>query len=297
MRVRAAARCVVLLGLLLAQPSARAQSPEAEPLRFGLAADTNVSRAERTTRHWRDMAGLAQQLDLDFVLIAGDIVNNPRDQQQWQRLAQLLEETDILIETVPGNHELIIAHEDRDNVFNRVFSFERYHAVTGRPTNRSFRRGNAYFITLYSGGLKCNDTGWADYLTRELDAAHADDTIDWVFVVDHFNPRDECFPHAMPRFDGFDRPALVAQALEGHDRVIWLSGEHSSRYSHQINRGTEPYAEFVPRENRSSPGFWQFTLHADGRLTAQIAEAHTDKNKHRRVELTVPARAVSEPGL
>lgn len=267
-----------------------ADAPDAVPLRFGLAADTNVSLRERTSEHWRAMAGLAEGLELDFVLIAGDIVNNPRQQEQWRRLALLLEETEVRIETVPGNHEVIIAHDDRENVFNRVFSLERYHATTGRATDRVFRERNAYFITLYSGGLKRNDVGWAEFLARHLHAAEQDDTIDWVFVVDHFNPRDECFPHAVPEWGGFDRAALVADALAGHDGVIWLSGEHSSRYSHRINKGAAPYAEFVPRENRSSPGFWQFTLHPDGRLIAQIAEAHTDKNKHRRVEIAAPRK-------
>ncbi|MEM6551145.1 MAG: metallophosphoesterase family protein [Planctomycetota bacterium] len=287
--------CVGLAGFLFSEVEAQADPAEVPSLRFGLAADTNVSRRERTTQHWRDMSGLAERLDLDFVLIAGDIVNNARDEQQWRRLAELLEETDVRIETVPGNHEVIIAHDDRENVFNRVFSLERYHATTGQPTNRAFRAANAYFITLYSGGLRRNDTGWAEFLTRELDEAQQDETIHWVFVVDHFNPRDECFPHAVPEWDGFDRAALVAKALEGHERVVWLSGEHSSGYSHRINKEAAPFAEFVPRENRSSPGFWQFTLYADGRLVAQIAEAHTDKNKHRRVELTVPVPARVEP--
>lgn len=263
------------------------QGPTAEAfsLRFGLVADTNVSRGERTTRHWHDMIDLAQRHALDFVLIAGDIVNNPRDQQQWQRLGELLDAHDFRVETVPGNHEAIIAHDDRENVFNRVFSLERYEAATGRPTNRSFRETNASFITLYSGGLYREDTEWAEFLADGLDAAEADDTIDWIFVVDHFDPRSECFPHASPRFGGFDRTELISEALDGHDRVVWLSGDLSSRYAHRINDSAPPHAEFVPRENRSSPGFWMFTLYPDGRLRAQIIEAHTDTNRHRHVHL------------
>ncbi|MEM6332035.1 MAG: metallophosphoesterase [Planctomycetota bacterium] len=280
----AAALLVTTSGLAHAD-SPETPAAEAFSLRFGLVADTNVSRREQTTRHWHDMIQLAQRNTLDFVVIAGDIVNNPRDEQQWERLGELLNAHDFRVETVPGNHEATIAHDDRENVFNRVFSLERYSAATGQPVNRSFREANAYFITLYSGGLKHHGTEWADFLRDELDTAEAEETIDWVFVVDHFDPRSECFPHATSRFGGFDRAALIADALEGHQRVIWLSGDLSSRYAHRVNDDAPPHAEFIPRENRSSPGFWQFTLYPDGRLTAQIIEAHTDKNQHRRVDL------------
>lgn len=261
------------------QAKAQTQAPVAqktknpEVLRFGLVADTNVSQADATTVNWEKMIKLAEQNQLDFVVIAGDIVNDARQMKQWERLEYLLEKHDFRVETVPGNHELRIIHEDKKDVFNRVFSLDRYHAATGQPTNRSFRYANAYFITVYSGGLKRGDVEWADFLKSELATAADDESVDWIFVVDHFDSESLCFPHAFPKFGGFDRPALIAEATSGHDNIIWLSGDESSKFQYEQDEAASPRAEFVPRENRSMPGFWRFDVYRDGRLNAQVVKA------------------------
>lgn len=254
---------------LMAQGPEPQRAKDPEVLRFGLAADTNISRREKTTRHWIEMIGLGEERELDFIVVAGDIVNNPKDEQQWDRLGFLLREHDFRIETVPGNHDALLVHDDRSDISNRVFSLERYEQVTGVPGNRAFRYANAYFITMYSGGLKKGDTLWAEFLVEHLAIASADDSVDWIFVVDHMDPRSVSTPHAFPRMGGFDREKIIGEAVADLPHVVWLSGDLSSRFQHQLNENGSPRAEFIPRENRAVPAFWQFDLKRDGSLTAR----------------------------
>ncbi|MEM1027534.1 MAG: metallophosphoesterase family protein [Planctomycetota bacterium] len=281
-------------GAVQADPPKAQDTKDREVLRFGLAADTNVSRQDKTTAHWNTMIELGQRERLDFIVIAGDIVNNAKDQQQWDRLKSLLRKHRFKVETVPGNHEVRIIHEDREDVFNRIYSLDRYEQTTRVPVNRAFRYANAYFITFYSGGLERGDTGWADFLKEHLAYANADDSVDWVFVVDHLDPESISFPHAVPKFGGFDRAAIIEEAIADQPNLVWLSGDLSSRYQHSVGEKTSPRAEFIPRENRAIPGFWRFELYADGRLTAQIVNTDTQK-KHALIEVPRAEEASPTP--
>ena len=240
------------------------------------------------------MIELGQSQQLDFIVIAGDIVNNAKDQQQWDRLKSLLRKHRFKVETVPGNHESRIIREDREDVFNRIYSLDRYEQATGFPVNRAFRYANAYFITVYSGGLERGDTGWADFLKEHLGYANADDTVDWVFVIDHLDPESISFTRSVPKFGGFDQAAIIEEAIADQPNLVWLSGDRSSRYRHTVGEKASPRAEFIPRENRSIPGFWQFELHADGKLTAQIVNTDTRK-KHALIEVPFAQEALRTP--
>ena len=103
--------------------------------------------------------------------------------------------------------------------------------------------------------------------------------MDWVFVVDHLDPEAMSFPHASPKFGGFDRAAIIEEALADQPNLVWLSGDRSSRYRHTAGERTSPQAEFIPRENRAIPGCCRFELCADGRLTAQIVNTDTRKKQ------------------
>ena len=139
-----------------------------EPFRFGIYGDNRTN----ATDHASVVAGL-KNMSPDFVLNTGDLADTITTFNYLEFFSiekALLYHTAIF--PAPGNHDL-------GSIYQGGFD---------RPNWYSFRWGNAFFVSISASGADSYASGSTQYnwIEQQLSTAHADPTIQWLFVYHHF---------------------------------------------------------------------------------------------------------------
>ncbi len=196
----------------------------------------------------------------DFVVHTGDLVEDGRDESDWQTFfdveAPLLRETVFV--PVIGNHEIVRPSS------TGIENYRRYvHVAAGGPSpelDYVFRYGGARFVL---ANAYDDWTGPArDWLDQELTRARSEDPRGWLFVVMHWGPRSSG-PHG-------DNPMLndagIDRMLRRHHVDLVISG-----HDHAYERGSDEGLRFMVTGGAGAPRYHRARNRT---MTAVFAEAH-----------------------
>ena len=175
---------------------------------------------------WRDTVSaiLADHLDVDFLLAAGDLAWNDRPGLWWTFFdhgAPLFSQKVLM--PVPGNHDTPSTDTNPD-----TSSFERWFQLDpsgGSETFYAFTFGAAVFVGLNSewpDDFEPNAGAQDAFLAATLSAAAQ--TADWVFVYQHHPPYNAGVRH-------WDQQGLYRDATRHFDGVVdWHIAGHEHLY-------------------------------------------------------------------
>ena len=135
----------------------------AEPFRFAVFGDTRTN----ATPH---AAVVAETLSFapDFVLNTGDLVDATDYTQFFSIEKDLLR--NAVIFPAPGNHDTASLYQ---------YGFDR-------PNWYSYRWGNAFFISISTDDSYAVNSTQYNWVKQQLQTAHADPTIQWIFAYHHY---------------------------------------------------------------------------------------------------------------
>ncbi len=169
----------------------------------------------------------------EFAVHTGDLVEDGRDEDDWQRFfdieAPLLRSTPFV--PVIGNHEIAVQFS------SGIDNYRRYvHVAPGGPSaelDSVFRYGNTRFVLAnsyddWSGAAR-------DWLDRELSRARSEGPDDWLFVVMHWGARSSG-PHGDNRLveragvDTILRRHRVDLLISGHDHAYERGDDRGLRF-------------------------------------------------------------------
>lgn len=169
----------------------------------------------------------------EFVVHTGDLVEDGRDDGDWQRFfdieAPLLRVTPFV--PVIGNHEIAVPLSNGTDNYRRFV-----HVAPGGPSdelNSVLRYANARFVLAnayedWSGPAR-------DWIDRELSRARREGPREWLFVVMHWGPRSSG-PHgdnelvAQAGVDAILRRHRVDLVISGHDHAYERGDDGGLRF-------------------------------------------------------------------
>ena len=169
----------------------------------------------------------------EFVVHTGDLVEDGRDEDDWQQFFALEAPLLRVAPFVPviGNHEIAQPFS------NGIENYRRYvHVAPGGPSEEldsTLRYGNTRFVLANSYDDWSGDARtWID---RELARARREGPNDWLFVVMHWGPRSSG-PHgdnelvAQAGVDAILRRYHVDLVISGHDHAYERGDDDGLRY-------------------------------------------------------------------
>ena len=201
---------------------------EAVPFRFVIFGDTRSQ-----ARPHAAVVDAIRREGPEFVVHTGDLVEDGRDPDDWQRFFDLEAPLLRVAPFVPviGNHEIAQPFS------NGMENYRRYvHVAPGGPSSELdsvLRYGNTRFV------LANSYEDWSgearDWIDRELGRARREAPNDWLFVVMHWGPRSSG-PHgdnelvAQAGVDAILRRHHVDLVISGHDHAYERGDDDGLRY-------------------------------------------------------------------
>lgn len=201
---------------------------EPVPFRFVIYGDTRS--------HARPHAAVVEAIRREgpeFVVHTGDLVEDGRDEDDWQRFFDIEAPLLRVAPFVPviGNHEIA------QPLSNGTGNYRRYvHVAPGGPSEELdsvLRYGNTRFVLAnayedWSGDAR-------EWIDRELGRARREGPNDWLFVVMHWGPRSSG-PHgdnelvAQAGVDAILRRHRVDLVISGHDHAYERGDDAGLRF-------------------------------------------------------------------
>lgn len=194
-----------------------------QPFSFGVGSDTHATEDAGKTIQ----AAFAQQPDMAFFIVPGDVVDNGLYRNEWDDFlaygAGVFERFPLMYSL--GNHD------DQDGLGAAIplalFAYPENGPKTEVPeSNYSFTYGNALFLMLGVDTQPAVQAAWMDRVLSESDAT-------WKFVVHHFTMYNPCLYHEY----GVLRDALLP-VIERHQVDMVLQGHvHDYMRTHPMKGG------------------------------------------------------------
>ncbi len=194
-----------------------------QPFSFGVGSDTHATEDAGKTIQ----AAFAQQADMAFFIVPGDVVDNGLYRNEWDDFfaygAGVFERYPLMYSL--GNHD------DQDGLGAAIplalFAYPENGPKTEVPeSNYSFTYGNALFLMLGVDTQPAVQAAWMDRVLSESDAT-------WKFVVHHFTMYNPCLYHEY----GVLRDALLP-VIERHQVDMVLQGHvHDYMRTHPMKQG------------------------------------------------------------
>ncbi len=225
---------------------------EFTPFRFAIYGDTR----SRSGSHRAVVSAIARE-GAEWAIHTGDLVDDGRDEDQWQRFfeieAELLASTPML--PVIGNHELSRPGSSGVDLYRRYVRCAPSAESPSPELDYAFAWGNVHLV-LVNAYDDFSDEGTAQWLDQRLAAARraADEHRGWVLFVSHWGPRSSG-PHGDNR--PFRRGEVVSMlrrhrvdaTIAGHDHLYERGDDQGLRYIVTGGGGSPLYRRRFERDH------------------------------------------------